>query len=237
MKRSLRAAGAAVLLTLLPVPALGTDWVELGPKLNAAVSPHRVSQPAPVVIGNFVTAGPATPNKGGSPTLGGPPLEYVYDEQYCYCVSGLPWNGSTSEVRLQTLYTKSEIGRPGTIHEMAVFQDYYGQYYHGTFPNVSVKLCNTPVTSLGSSMSGNYGGATPVTVWHASSHTTGIDGYRAWDTIDFATDFSYDSSKNLLIEVTWQGSASGQTYSWWGPHHSSPHMAYYYGSDTTCDSA
>jgi hypothetical protein len=242
MKRSLCAAGTAVLLTFLLVPALGTDWVELGPKLNATVNPQRVSQPAPVVIGNFVTAGPATSYKGGSPTLGGYPLEYVYIEQYCYCISSFPWNGSTSEVRLQTLYTKNDIGRPGTIHQMAVFQDYFGYIYHGTFPNVSIKLCNTTVTGLGSSMSGNYGGTTPVTVWHAGSHTTGIDGdssYRAWDTIDFDTDFSYDSSKSLLIEVTWQGSASGQTYSMWGPKGGSysPRMAYYYGSDTTCDSA
>ena len=151
MKRSLCAAGAAVLLTFLLVPALGTDWVELGPKLNAAMNPQQVSQPAPVVIGNFVTAGPATPNKGGSPTLGGPPLEYVcIDPPGIYSIWNFPWDGSTSEMRLQTLYTKSEIGRNGNIHQMALYKDYYGQYYHGTFPNVSVKLCNTPVTSLGS---------------------------------------------------------------------------------------
>jgi hypothetical protein len=94
------------------------------------------------------------------------------------------------------------------------------------------------VTSLSASFSGNYGGATPTTVFHADSMARGYyDGSNvwAWDTVDFTTDFPYDSSKNLLVEITWAGSASGYTISY-VRYMSTQRMAYHL-DDTTSDSA
>jgi len=234
MKRGLYAAGALVLLTLLLTPAFGADWVNLGGNnLNPAVNPQRVSA-APVANGNAVAIGPAS-EKGGSPNMGGPRfgLEYVYIDPPLYSIWSYPWYGYTSSMRFQALYTSDRIGRSGTIHEISVFKDYYGSSYHSTFPNVSVKLCNTTVSTLGSSASGNYGGGTPVTVFHATSLARGASDN--WDSVTCQTDFTYDNSKNLLVEVTWEGSGSGYTYTM-GTYVSYPYMAYYPGSgDTTYD--
>jgi len=239
MRKSLYAAGALVFLTLLLTPAfgVGVEWVDVGGNLDPATNPQRVTAPAPVAPGNTVTAGQVSPNQGGSPAAGMPAtLEYVYIDPPLYSIWSYPWYGYVSSMRWQSLYPKSLIGRDGTIHEIAVFKDYYPSYYGGTFPNVSVKLCHTTVNNLGSSASGNYGGNTPVTVFHADELERGSgDGSFQWDSVECQTDFDYDSSYNLLVEVTWQGSASGYVYTW-GSYNSSTLMAYYPGSgDTTYD--
>ncbi len=173
-------------------------------------------------------------SKGGRFTVSPPGLEYVYidpgpAEIWCW-----PWY-CVSKMRFQTLYTSSEIGRGGTIHQMALYKNCLGQIFSGTFPNVTVKLCNTTVGSLGSSFSGNYGSDTPVAVFHADYLRRGIidpnGNSYAWDTIDFTTDFSYDNSKNLLVEITWQGGASGFCYTV-AADLSSARMAYNSDADT-----
>jgi hypothetical protein len=233
MTRRTYAAGVAILVTLLLSSALGVEWVDVGGNLNPAVNPQRVTAPAPVAAGNTVTAGQVSPNQGGSPELGMPsPLEYVYIDPGLYSIFTYPWYGEAGGMRWQSLYTKDLIGRPGTIHEMAVFKSYYPTYYNGTFPNVTLKLCHTTVTVLSSNLSSNYGDNTPVKVFHASSlqrgYTNGSNTW-GWDTIDFTTDFNYDNSNNLLVEVTWQGSASGYSCTW-GTYNSSGALgAYYYG--------
>jgi hypothetical protein len=238
MRKSLYAIGALAFLTLLLAPVSGVEWVEpVG--LDPTINPQRVTAPAPVAAGNTVTAGPITPNQGGSPELGMPMmLEYVYIDPPLYTIWNYPWAPCASGMRFQTLWLKGDIGRPGKIHEMALYKSYYPSYYNGTWQNVTVKLCNTTVTNLGSSFSGNYGGATPVKVFHASSLTRGYQhgsDYWGWDTVDFDTDFDYDSSKSLLVEITWKGDPPYTcTYSWATYQSGKYHMAYYSG-DTTSD--
>ena len=236
MKRGLSAAGATTFLTFLLVPASGLDWVNLGP----TATPQRVTTPAPEVSSNgrFVAVAPTAQNSdGGSPTSGPTlGLEYVYIDPPTYTLWDYPWYGDTSSMRWQCLYLQDSIKRGGTIHEIALFKDYYGEHYHGTFPNVTVKMANVTTTSLGSSASGNYGGATPVRVFHSSSLYRG--GVPDWDPVTLQTDFDYDyaGGKNLLVELTWQGSASGQVYNE-GTYVSYVGLAYYVGSgDTTYDS-
>jgi len=232
MRKSLYAAGALVFFALLLAPAFGVEWVDVGSNLDPATNPQRVTAPAPVAASNTVTAGQVSPNQGGSPDGMPMLLEYVYIDPGLYSIFSYPWYGYASGMRWQSLYTKDRIGRPGKIHEMALFKSYYPTYYYGTFPNVTVKLVHTTVTVLSSDLSSNYGGNTPTKVFHASSLTRGYQhgsDYWGWDTVDFDTDFDYDSSKNLLVEVTWQGSGSGYSYTW-GTYNSGGALgAYYYG--------
>jgi hypothetical protein len=234
MRKSLYAVGALVLFTLLLTPAFGVEWVDVGGNLDPTINPQRVTAPTQAQAVNTVTAGQISSNQG-SPEMGMPMvLEYVYIDPGLYSIFSYPWYGYVSSMRWQALYPKDLIGRPGMIHEMALFKSYYPSYYYGTFPNVTVKLCNTTVTTLGTTFSSNYGGQTPVKVFHASSLTRGyIHGsdYWGWDTVDFTTDFDYDSSKSLLVEVTWSGSASGYAYTW-GTYNSAAALGLYSTSDT-----
>jgi len=237
MKRGLYVTGALVLLTFLLTPAFGVEWVDVGGKPDPAMNPQRVTAPAPVAVSNTVTAGQVSPNQGDSPGLDMPALDYVYIDPPLYTIYQYPWYPCNTGMRFQTLWLKEDINRPGKIHELALYKSYYPSYYNATFDNVVVKMCNTTLTNLGSSFSGNYGGATPVTVFSASELFRGIyDGsnYWGWDTITLQTDFDYDETKSLLVEVTWHGDQTNQcVYSWATYQSGKYHMAYY--TDYTSD--
>ena len=215
MTRSPYLAGVAILVTLLLSSALGTIWVDVdgGVKPSAAEATVPVPVPLTGVVSSSGALTPPSPPPP-SPEFQPLPLDYVYLDPALYGINVYPWYAYYSGFREQHLYLASEIGRGGTIDQIALFKT-YAYTYAGTFPSTSVKMCNTTVTSLTSTFNNNYGGATPVWVYHNDAHVTTSQTY-SWDTVALMTPFDYNGSDNLLVEVVWQGSASGYySYVWY----------------------
>ena len=55
----------------------------------------------------------------------------------------------------------------GNIAQLGLFKNYYAGSYN-TFHNTSVKLCHTNLTTLTTNFSSNYGGQTPIWVYHGT---------------------------------------------------------------------
>ena len=57
--------------------------------------------------------------------------------------------------------------------------------------------------------SANYDGNTPDTVFFASSHVVGTIRVGEWDLFELDNGFFYSGTDNLLVEIVWNGAASG----------------------------
>ncbi len=206
-------AGAGILVTLLLSITLGTTWVEVEggvtPGQAAGMTMSVPDVPAGVVgTGHGVTRQPPLP--GFLPL----PFNYVYLDPDLYSPNEYPWCPRYSGFREQHLYLASEIGRGGTIDQIALFKTSYD--YASTFPNVSVKMCHTNGTSLTRTFNDNYGGRTPVWVFHQDSGFVRGGEPNVWDPVDLQTPFDYNGTDNLLVEVVWKGTAAGiYAYSWY----------------------
>jgi hypothetical protein len=101
--------------------------------------------------------------------------------------------------RFQWLYLASEINTGG-MFDKAGWKVNSGTGGSSTLSNFKMKLCNTTVTALTTTFDSNYGGATPMTVIdNASFQISESGGYVTLDPPDV---FYYDSTKSLLIEVS-----------------------------------
>ncbi len=205
--------GVAVFVTLLLSSALGTTWVDVPGGVGPNATLPAAAAPYGEVIANSSGAisrpAPTPPVPGFLPL----PLHYVYLDPGYYSVNEYPWCTRYSGFREQHLYLAGEIGRGGTIDQTALFKTHYDNA--ATFPNVTVKMCHTSVTSLSSTFDDNYGGRTPVWVFHQDSGFVRGGEPDVWDTVALSTPFDYNGTDNLLVEVVWQGTASGlSAYSW-----------------------
>lgn len=72
------------------------------------------------------------------------------------------------------------------------------------FDRFEIYLCETDVDALTADFADNYGGATPVLVYHRPSQI--IDATKAtyWG-VDLDTPYVFAGRGNLLIEVRWEG--------------------------------
>jgi len=122
-----------------------------------------------------------------------------------------PFWGLYSAFRWQTMWFQSELGEAGDITKIE--WNTWSSTSGGTFSNCDILLCHTNISAITSNFANNYGGNTPVTVF---TGTYVLSGYPAntWVTIVEPTNFTYNNTNNLLIEVSWQG-GSGSTNSMW----------------------
>ncbi len=185
--------------------AARVEWVDPG---NGTVrTPVGLQRPGAAVAG--LTPQPSLPPATGAED----DLNYVYIDPAFSGANVFPWYPYSTGFRFQMLYMASEIGRSGSICQLALWKTYSTD--QGRFPNVSVKLCHTNVSSLSTAFSDNYGGNVPVWVYHAANLIRGTGTAGAWDTIDLQRKFAYNGTSNLLVEVTWLGSASGSSPACW----------------------
>lgn len=132
-------------------------------------------------------------------------VEYVVIGADTGISSPYPWIVSTTapSLRFQALYHADEIGRSGRITEFAWRTAQDLQY--GTFNEVVLKMVHTPLASLGPIFVDNYVFNEPETVFAAASRQAGTSMAGQWCNIILDTPFEYDSTRNLLVEVTWRG--------------------------------
>jgi len=177
--------GVAVFVTLLLSSALGTTWVDVPGGVDPNATLPAAAAPYGEVIAN--SSGAANPSAPTPPVPGflPLPLHYVYLDPGYYSVSEYPWRTRYSGFREQHLYLAGEIGRGGTIDQIALFKTHYDDA--ATFPNVTVKMCHTSVTSLSFTFDHNYGAGTPVWVFHQDSGFVRGGEPDVWDAVDLQT--------------------------------------------------
>jgi hypothetical protein len=80
--------------------------------------------------------------------------------------------------------------------------------FRGTFTGVQIYALHVSRTALTSTFNQNYESETPVLIYSKSSLDLNIPE-NTWGKINFDSSFAYNGSDNLLIEIRWNGSPSG----------------------------
>lgn len=87
----------------------------------------------------------------------------------------------------------------------------------GYFYDFKLTLCRTDRKELVADFVANYDGRKPAVVYQNESEYADATAY-AWWGFDFHTPFEYGGADNLIVEVFWQGRASGPAVvSYWTP--------------------
>jgi hypothetical protein len=221
-------AGVAIAATLLLGVAVGIEWIDVG--TDGAV--NQTGQPAVQAPAGAMPSTTQASSPGRSPAPGTEDdVEYVYIDGGYYSKNAFPWYPVFTSFRFQELYLASEIGRSGTISQMALWLTGSDQIAY--FPNISVKLCHTSLTSLTTGFVANYHWNDPFWVYHSTSPLQrGTGAANDWDVIEFTTPFEYNGADNLLVEVTWQGTAYGSYPCSWSFPALGNRRCYAYNADT-----
>jgi hypothetical protein len=121
------------------------------------------------------------------------------------------WGGrSDPGVRWQTIWLQSELGEAGAVTkiEWQNWADSTGS--GGTFSSCKMYLCHTSLSTITTTFNDNYTGNTPVEVYNDTFVIPSLPP-NTWHTICEPTNFDYDNTNNLLMEVTWVGPSVGGT--------------------------
>ncbi len=123
-----------------------------------------------------------------------------------------PFAGSISQMRWQTLWYQSEITEAGAVSkiEWQVYDTAGGA--GGTWNDCKIYLCHTTVNAVTATFADNYGGFTPVLVY-SGTYVMSPTSAGQWVTIVEPTNFTYNNTNNLLIEVSWPShGTAGSTF-------------------------
>ena len=120
----------------------------------------------------------------------------------------IPFTSDASGGTRQLLYRSAELGAKGTITKIAHRLE--NDASAGTYNTLTVKLANTDLTALGTSFSTNMPSSTTVYSGTYSIPSTLKAG--DWIEIPLTTTFTYDPTKNLLVQISDQsGDANNPT--------------------------
>jgi hypothetical protein len=120
-----------------------------------------------------------------------------------------PFWATYSAFRWQTMWFKSELNEPGKVTKIEWMP--WNNTNGGSYSNCDILLCHTGISAITSTFATNYGGKTPVNVFNG---TYVLSSYPAntWVTIVEPTNFTYNNTDNLLMEVSWQGGSGSTNY-------------------------
>lgn len=119
---------------------------------------------------------------------------------------------AASAFRWQTMWFQTELGETGPVSKIE-WQVYSGARPSpgGTFNNCDILLCHTSVKAVTSTFATNYGGKTPVNVFKGT-YVLPASVAEQWMTIVEPTNFTFNNTDNLLIEISWQGGSASSTF-------------------------
>lgn len=123
-----------------------------------------------------------------------------------------PFYGSSPAFRWQTMWFQSELGETGPVTKIE-WQTWTQTGVGGEYQNCDILLCHTGFSALTSTFALNYGGKTPVNVFHglyALRRSNPLD----WVTVVEPSNFTYNNTDNLLIEISWQTGSGAPNYFW-----------------------
>ncbi len=121
------------------------------------------------------------------------------------------WGGrSDPGIRWQTIWLQSELKEAGPITKIE-WQNWASSAGRGgTFNTCKMYLCHTTLSAVTATFNTNYGGKTPVQVYSGTFVIPALPA-NTWFTIVAPTNFTYNNSDNVLMEVTWVGPSIGST--------------------------
>jgi hypothetical protein len=121
------------------------------------------------------------------------------------------WGGrSDPGMRWQTIWLQSELSEAGPISKIEWQNWASGTGSGGSFSTCKMYLCHTKLTAVTATFNDNYGGNTPVEVY-SGTYTIPSLPANTWHTIVEPTNFTYNNTDNVLMEVTWVGPSTGGT--------------------------
>ena len=122
-----------------------------------------------------------------------------------------PFNNYWENNKVQMLYKAAELGETSDITHIAFDINQVASSSYRAFTNFSIKLMHTSTTSFGAAYE-NTGSATEV--YLGGTTTYNMPASTGWLTFDI-TDFSYNGTDNLLVEIVW-----GDNGTWdWTPYY------------------
>jgi hypothetical protein len=137
-----------------------------------------------------------------------------------------PFYGSYHDARTQVIYLASEFGGAGRITALAL---YVGSASTGTFNNWTIRLKHTAMASYASAAWEGTGW----TVVHQSNATPSAIG---WVIFPFSTPFDYDGTSNLLVDFSFNNTAStSSAYCQFSTSTSGARAVYGYSNSTAGD--
>jgi hypothetical protein len=117
--------------------------------------------------------------------------------QYSYC----------PQVRWQCLWRQNEITEAGPVTKIE-WLTYPQTTQGGTFHDCKMLLCHSNLPTLTATYASNYTG-TPVTVYEGNFVHPPVPGDTWYTIVEPKTEFYYNNSANLLMEVSWTSATGG----------------------------
>jgi len=118
----------------------------------------------------------------------------------------IPFWPTRPGMRWQTIWHKADINEAGAVTKVE-FQA-YSISVASSFTTCKVILCHTSLAHVTTSYTANYGGKTPVTVF-SGTKVVPATARLQWFTVVDPTNFPYNNSDNLLIEVSGVSGSGG----------------------------
>jgi hypothetical protein len=123
-----------------------------------------------------------------------------------------PFYGSSPAFRWQTMWFQSELNETGPVTKIE-WQTWTTAGVGGKYSDCDILLCHTGFSVLTATFALNYGGKTPVNVYHGV-YTLPSSSPLQWVTIVEPSNFTYNNQDNLLIEISWQYGTGVPNYFW-----------------------
>ncbi|MBS3789638.1 MAG: DNRLRE domain-containing protein, partial [Candidatus Thermoplasmatota archaeon] len=113
-----------------------------------------------------------------------------------------PFTGTIADsFHYQTLYTPNQVGSSGRITRLSVRRT---DMDVGNFSNLEISLAHTTLDNLTTTFSNNYHGEL-IEVFSADNMELNSSDNDPWVDFDLNDDFIYDTSYNLVVDITWNG--------------------------------
>jgi hypothetical protein len=112
----------------------------------------------------------------------------------------IPFWPSQPGMRWQTIWHKTDINEGGDVTKVEFQASTVSSTC--TFTGCKVLLCHTTLAHVTTSYVGNYSGKTPVTVFDGTKVVPATPTGQ-WFTVVDPTNFTYNNTDNLLIEISW----------------------------------
>jgi hypothetical protein len=121
-----------------------------------------------------------------------------------------PFRGA-GQMRWQTMWFQTELTEAGGITkiEWQIYATIAGAGCVNS--NCDILLCHTSLSALTSNYVANYSGKTPVSIF-SGTYRLPASPMNSWVTIFEPTNFIYNNSDNLLMEVSWSSATGGNNY-------------------------
>lgn len=111
------------------------------------------------------------------------------------------WGSSYDEMRCQFIYDSKHIGAEGTMSRLSFNRN---DFDVGNYSNLRISMAHTNLENLTTTFDNNYMGSLTEVFYSKNIELNSSNG-NSWIHFDLNQSFVYDSSYNLVVDITWYG--------------------------------